>query len=35
MATTAEIAVEIQSENPLGSRNRIQIKLNATKKPRQ
>ena len=29
MATITEIAVEIHSENPLGSKNRIQIKLNA------
>ncbi len=32
IATITEIAVEIHSENPLGSKNRIQIKLNATKK---
>jgi hypothetical protein len=29
--TTAEIAVEIQRDNPLGSKNLIQIRLKATK----
>ena len=32
MPTTNEIAVEIQSEKPFGSRNLIQIKLSAIKK---